>query len=244
MPTHTHKQAVHRSWYGSQQPSPSPPQPFIATTEPIDATSEERDQHIICQKTLMLASQLFPHIESSKDLQIEHVGTGSFHDVVIFTVPTLKLVAEVTHNNLDSGCFTVEEDKYVVRIPRSDITDGSVDMRRNIAILRGLEGKVGALIPRVVTFDTGKENALEAPYTLETRLRGRSLEDLVGSGCTNEAQNVSAFKQVVEVVETLAVVTSPYAGCIAETFGEGTDERLCVTRIPVRCSTFRLMRAL
>lgn len=44
----------------------------------------------MCQKVLILAAQLFPDAACSAVLQVEYVGAGSFHNVIGFTVPTLK----------------------------------------------------------------------------------------------------------------------------------------------------------
>ena len=229
--------AVHQSWPGDRQRTASPPQPFVATVEPMDITSEEQAQNILCQKVLILAAQLFPETRCSKDLQVEYIGSGSFHDVVGFTVPTLKLVTRNPDDTAGSGHFAIEEEKYVVRMPRSDVTDPNVDMRRDIAVLRGLSGRLDVPIPRVIAFNVTKNNLLDAPYTLETRLRGRSLEDLVSKD-TSEEQNVYVLKQVVQLVENLAQVTAPYAGWIAEEFGEGIDRLFCSSGIPMKFFDF------
>jgi hypothetical protein len=232
------QQIFHQSWPGGRRPDGST-QPFIATVEPIDSTPEKREQNILCQKVLMLAAQLFSDAACSGDLQVEHVGAGSYHDVVGFTVPALKPVTSDSDSGRHEGDFTVTEEKYVVRIPRADEADhGDADMRHKIAIVRGLEGKLDVPIPRIVAFDLMGVNVLGAPYTLETRLRGRSLQGLVGNGTALEAHNVSSLKQVVKLVEKLAEATAPYAGDVAEKFGDCIDQRLCSSQIPIRLFEF------
>jgi hypothetical protein len=231
--------ALHQSWVGTPRREESL-QPFIATVEPLDNTLENREQNILCQKVLMLAAQLFPtDAACSADLQVEHVGAGSFHDVIGFTVPTLKLITPDSDSSQHEGRLAIVEGKYVVRIPHADNFDhGGANMRRDIAILRGLEGKLNVHIPRIVAWDLETANVLDAPYTLETRLRGRSLHELVRDGCAFLPHNVASFKQVVRLVEGLAQITAPYAGNIAEDFGEGVDGWLCVGRVPMKLFQF------
>ncbi|KAF3032787.1 hypothetical protein E8E11_003211 [Didymella keratinophila] len=232
--TQKQEQGFHQSWIGTQRQEDTP-EPFIATVEPMDKCSEKRERNILCQKVLMLAAQLFPDTACSSDLQVEYVGAGSFHDVIGFTVPTLKLITSDSDSSRSEGRFVVVEDKYVVRIPHADNFDhGGTNTRRDIAILRGLEGKFDADIPRIVAWDLGTANVLDAPYTLETRLRGRSLHELVRGECALLAHNISSFKQVIRLVEGLAQITARYAGDIAETFGEGIDWRLCASRVPMK----------
>ncbi|KAJ4359320.1 hypothetical protein N0V95_002244 [Ascochyta clinopodiicola] len=169
-----HRQSLHSAL--SRKPSST--KPFIATLEPIDTTPEERVRNILCQKVLMLAAKLFPKAGSSDDRQVEYVGEGSYHQVLGFSVPRLNTA---DCNLEDEGQSVIEPDKYVIRIPR----DGT-EMLREIAVLAGLEGQLNIPIPRVVSFDASKDNILGSQYTIETRLRGRSLEDLVSDDNFNE----------------------------------------------------------
>lgn len=181
------QQAFHQSWVGTQLGVDSP-QPFVATIEPKDTTLEEREHKILCQKVLMLAAQLFPDAACSQDLQVEHIGAGSFHDVIGFAVPTLQPIPSKWR---DESHFTIVEEKYVTRIPRTNHSDQQdTNMRRDIAVLQGLEGRLKIPIPQIIAFNLDDMNVLNAaPCTIETRLRGRSLLELVGDGMTLEGHN-------------------------------------------------------
>lgn len=221
-------------WYGHTF---SPARPFVATVEPIDASPEERARNILCQKATLLIPKLFPDVKSSADLGVEFVGSGSFHDVVGFTIPNSEAATEHLSDILERSKNSIDAEKYVIRIPHTGVTEQDTDMRRDIAILRGLADKIVVTIPRVVAFDMATDNLLDAAYTVESRLPGRTLEDLVGNE-TNEAQNVHIFKQVLRLVENLAAITAPHAGWVAEDFGEGIDDAYCSSGIPMKMFDF------
>lgn len=233
----TYLHPFHTSWHSTPNRTPSPPHPFIATLEPTDPTPEVRAQNILTQKVLLLAAELFPRAACSADLRVEYVGGGSYHHVVGISVPMPQPAIGEPSSAASNTPSAAEGGRYVVRIPRDDVGDPHVDLQREVAVLKGLEGQLEVRIPRVVAFDVSTENALGAPYTLETRLRGCSLEDLLG-GDASEAQTESAFRQVVRLVEDLARITAPYGGWVTESGECGIDERVSASRLPVRLFSF------
>ncbi|KAF9699411.1 hypothetical protein EKO04_002529 [Ascochyta lentis] len=221
----TQLQDLHQSCQDACLQTSFSPQPFFATLEPIDITPEERVQNILCQKVVMLAAELFPEAGSSDDLQVEYVGEGSFHQVIGFAVPQAKVA---NCDPEDEGRLVTDLEKYVVRIPRD-----ATDMLREVAVLKGLEGRLNVPVPRVIAFDASKDNVLGLQYTLETRLRGRSLEDLVGDDSFN-GQSECVLQQVVQLVEGLTEITAPYPGSISEEFNDVMEKGLCSSRIPIK----------
>jgi aminoglycoside phosphotransferase (APT) family kinase protein len=180
----------------------------------------------LCEKVKLILKDLLHVTENPEDLQVKYIGRGSYHKVVGFKIP----------DGTDHPYF--EGGEYVVRIQNQSRADQNTDMERDVAILDGLAGKIDVPISRVLTFDTETMNPLGAAYTIATRLPGFTLESIAEDEDTTTEQNCCMVEQVTYIVEKLASITAPYPGLITSTHGEGIDETLCPSGIPMMMFDF------
>ena len=181
---------------------------------------------VLCGRAEQLLVDLLPGIESSEDFQVEYIGMGSYHKVVGFKVPMPKAATDDTDKPLFEG------GEYVIRIEREDRTN-QVNMERDVAILNGLAGKIDVPIPRVLMFDLGKTNPLNAAYTIATRLPGITLETFAEDEWLTTEQYCCIVENVTSIVERLASITAPYPGLITSSHSDGIDQSICPSGIPM-----------
>jgi hypothetical protein len=151
-----------------------------------DSTSTYRYSHepwdSFQNKALRLAVQLFPNVRT-EDIQLERMRGGSSNRVVGIDVPERKpqgllaLLKRVFDKVLvmigfESRLRPLTTSRYIIRIPRW----GSELVQRNIATLKYASSNIRVPAPTVVSYDSSDQNALGAPYVLQHRLTGQSLQ--------------------------------------------------------------------
>ena len=166
-----------------------------------------------------LILKLFPN-HSNSDIQIERMKGGADNRVIGITLsaphPKLPWYA-IEHLRVKlAACVrgkpkhSRKSKKYILRIPRSS----THDLFHQITTLAYLKDKLTYPVPKVVVFDSSKDNALERPYMLQERLPGQPLTTLWGA--LNNEQRRCAAKCIAEVVRDLHQVTNKCAGVISE----------------------------
>ena len=107
-----------------------------------------------------------------------------------------------------------DKEQYVLRIPVcSDLweTDEKcVAIENDVTILAFLIDKLP--VPRVKAYSTTKENALNAPFTVQTRLPGRSLDQIYGE--LDHKDKLEIADRFVELLARLESVTFATAGTL------------------------------
>lgn len=166
-------------------------------------------------KVTHLASQLFPYVESSAQLEVAYLGTGSYNRVIGLTVKgytPLRYSGNVL-SNLRRLFSNSKPKEYVVRIPYNYEDELAEELLYDIAILQVVAPRLSVPIPTVVDYDTTSDNVLDSPYLLQTRMRGSCLQLIWND--MNCRQRVSAIKQITAITEKISAVTSPIAGRIS-----------------------------
>ncbi|KAF3001268.1 hypothetical protein E8E13_003877 [Curvularia kusanoi] len=205
---------------------------YACLAEDIGSMCFSSPEEALCHKASLLLMELLPDIERTDGLQmVEFVGSGSYHDVIGFKNPHQEAFIK------DTNSPVIEQGDYVLRISRPYLDDTEEDMQNDISILLGLAGKIGVTIPRVVTYDTGKKNPLDAAYTVETRIPGRSLRQSIDDGI-NGTQCIDLVKQVTSLVDKLAAVTAPYAARIVSPSNATANMTLYPSGIPIKMLDF------
>ncbi|KAJ4372032.1 hypothetical protein N0V83_003805 [Neocucurbitaria cava] len=166
-------------------------------------------------KVVQLVAEIFPYVDTSSQLIIDEVGSGSFNRVIGVTILPKKL-CNLTFGSLFKLSCTPQPQEFVVRIPldgRGEWSRLSSDMKADIAILQVVGSRLNVPVPKVLKYELHENNALEKPYVLQSRLRGQSLRVLANT--LNFKQMASAVEQVTKIIEKIAAVTAPAAGFIA-----------------------------
>ncbi|KAL8697066.1 MAG: hypothetical protein Q9224_002484, partial [Gallowayella concinna] len=106
------------------------------------------------------------------------------------------------------------EEQYILRIPvlpELDDDGRCEDIENDAALLGFLYGKLP--VPRVKTFYSTKDNVLEKPYTIQTRLPGISLDEVYDDLSYEEKAGI--VDQFVELLAKVESVTFATAGTFA-----------------------------
>ncbi|KAF2831610.1 hypothetical protein CC86DRAFT_283194, partial [Ophiobolus disseminans] len=159
-----------------------------------------------------LLMQIFPHIKSSEEVQVEEIGEGSYNRVYGLTIPVRPPPSNPgTIRVLRTGQNT---EQFVLRIPinREEMgEDVAEEISREIATLRVVNTRLQIETPRLIQYSTRAENILGKPYVIQTRLRGRSLFDLWES--LNNDQLASAIHQITGIVEHITGFGRGWTSC-------------------------------
>lgn len=107
-----------------------------------------------------------------------------------------------------------DKEQYVLRVPVSaefrETDEKCVAIESNVAILGFLVDKLP--VPRVKAYSATKENALNAPFTVQTRLPGRSLDQIYGE--LDHKDKLEIVDRFVELLARLESVTFATAGTL------------------------------
>ncbi|KAL8722833.1 MAG: hypothetical protein Q9181_007414, partial [Wetmoreana brouardii] len=103
-----------------------------------------------------------------------------------------------------------DKQQYILRVPRCpDMTDGKCLAIENDAALLGyLTEKLP--VPRVKAYSTTEDNALEAPFTIQTRLPGQALDGIYND--LPHEDKLLVVDQFVELLVSLESITLSKAG--------------------------------
>ena len=107
-----------------------------------------------------------------------------------------------------------DKEQYVLRVPVSpdfrEIDEKCVAIENDVIILGFLVDKLP--VPRVKAYSATKDNALNAPFTVQTRLPGRSLDQIYGD--LDHKDKLEIVDRVVELLVRLESVTFTTAGTL------------------------------
>lgn len=127
-------------------------------------------------------------------------------------------IGPIHHGDTYQNCIyalssTIDADQqYILRVPVCPDfreSDGKCEAIENdAAVLAILNGKLP--VPRVTAYSTTKENALNTPYAVQTKLPGSSLDDLYEE--MDQPQKLSITDQYVELMAKIESIKFPEAG--------------------------------
>ena len=127
-------------------------------------------------------------------------------------------VEELQHGYTFQNCvyalnsLTDEKEQYILRVPVCPDfreTDERCEAIENDAFLLGyLADKLP--VPRVKAYSTTRDNALNAPFTVQTRLPGQSLDDVYGD--LDHKDKFAIADQIVDLLAKIESVTFATAG--------------------------------
>ena len=107
-----------------------------------------------------------------------------------------------------------DKEQYVLRVPVSpdfrETDEKCVAIENGVIILGFLGDKLP--VPRVKAYSATKDNALNAPFTVQTRLSGRSLDQIYGD--LDHKDKLEIVDRVVELLARLESVTFATAGTL------------------------------
>ncbi|KAL8701656.1 MAG: hypothetical protein Q9201_004788 [Fulgogasparrea decipioides] len=103
-----------------------------------------------------------------------------------------------------------DKEQYILRVPLCpDMTDGKcLAIENDAALLRYLADKLP--VPRVKAYSTTADNALDAPFTIQTRLPGRALDGIYND--LPHEDKLLIIDQFVELLVSLESIILPKAG--------------------------------
>ena len=108
----------------------------------------------------------------------------------------------------------VDKEQYILRIPVYPYfqeTDGKcVAIENEVTVLGFLVNKLP--VPRVKAYSATKENALNAPFTVQTRLPGQSLDQIYAD--LDHKDKIGIADQFVEVLARLESITFATSGTL------------------------------
>ncbi|KAL8789931.1 MAG: hypothetical protein Q9195_006592 [Heterodermia aff. obscurata] len=102
-------------------------------------------------------------------------------------------------------------ESYILRVP---LQPSGVSVENDVALLRHLAHRLPGLTPRVVAYDSTRANALGAPFSVQTRMRGTSLDNVWGQ--MGQEERMGIVEQVVEVLGKIEAVGFGVAGTFEE----------------------------
>ena len=192
-----------------------------------------------------------PEIDSDIDMDVEETSTTSSSDdseMEPFDMYLPKI--EQLLKDIDFHDFSVEvlqhgysyqncvyalkpcsgdEEQYILRVPvcpDMDDTDSRCQaILNNVALLGYLADKMP--VPRVKAFSAKKDNSLGAPFELQTRLPGQSLDGLY-SGMTY-TDKLAIVDQLVDLIKKLESISFTKAGTFMAPLGFPNSSKDCVT---------------
>lgn len=105
-----------------------------------------------------------------------------------------------------------EEEQYILRVPtlpEQRETNGKYEpIRNDVTLLGYLQEKLA--VPRVKAYCITRDNALKAPFTLQTRIPGASLDRIYGT--LDQTDKLAIIDQVVELIVKLESIRFPKRG--------------------------------
>lgn len=111
-------------------------------------------------------------------------------------------------------CFKDDKEQYILRVPVSpdfrETDKKCVAIENDVAILGFLVDKLP--VPRVKAYSATRENALGAPFTVQTRLPGQSLDQIYGD--LDHEDKLEIIDRFVELLAKLESVTFATAGTL------------------------------
>jgi hypothetical protein len=154
-----------------------------------------------------------------------HVGANFFEDIVRLPGGSFNRIIAA---NLHYHDPTSTAQKVVFRVPRlaQDGDSPNEDIRTQFSILEALNN-MGIQVPRVLAYDCTSDNAIEMPFSLQTRLEGQGL-DLVYQSLTI-AEKLGIASELVRILVAIENVKFENSGrlcCSAEVSARKTVENV------------------
>ena len=176
-------------------------------------------------------------------IQIEHMKGGSYNRIMALNIllpPLPKFSNEWVAARLPNPLGTQKEERsvqkeeleqFIIRIPRFGLL--GYGMGYNIAILQFARSCLSSPVARLLSFDLSAENAPGDPYTIQERLQGQNLDDIITT--LNLAQLKCLTLQVMSCLEEMRGITSTSAGVLRPTTTDtSTKVRLDKFMVPPR----------
>lgn len=200
-----------------------------ATSSDYSAAFEQEPFTSFQQKVKRLFLKTFPG-HGPADIRIESIRGGSFNRIVGLTVLTPRRFTVRWLQQRLRACIDLHDgigsEKYIVRIPRFNIeVEGMID---DIVTLQFASSRLQLPVPVLIHFEVFAANAINSPYTIQTRLPGMHLSSLR----LNLEQNKSLLRNVIEVHRQLNSITNTSPGNIAIATSSSAEVQLYQFEIP------------
>lgn len=172
---------------------------------------EDEDFEAFRPKVLALCRTIWPDI-SPELFQIEHVGGGSFNQIIGITID-------------DKGDTPfLDEDrtrKFIIRIPRSWWARTSW-AEHEVAIITYLKAHTQLPVPEIIKYDLTSKNKIGSRYTVQYWIQGKSAQEVYPT--LNQAQKLHFAKKLGSAIREMSLVSLPTAGFLdPESIIEKTD---------------------
>lgn len=100
--------------------------------------------------------------------------------------------------------------RLIIRIPRFSLLGYGIGY--DIAVLQFARSRLSGPVARLLSFDLSADNALNNPYTIQERLRGHNLDEIITT--LNLGQLKCLVRQLVSSLEEMRGITSTSAGVL------------------------------
>ncbi|KAJ4372024.1 hypothetical protein N0V83_003797 [Neocucurbitaria cava] len=200
-----------------------------ATSSDSSAAWEQEPFTSFQHKVKRLFLKAFPGYGFA-DIRVDSIKGGSFNRVIGVTILephrfTVRWLQQRMRACIGLHVETRSE-QYVVRIPRFDTeVEKMID---DIAALQFASFRLQLPVPVLIHFEVFAANAINSPYTIQTRLPGLHLSSLR----LNLEQRKSLLRNVMEVQRQLNSVTNTSAGNITIATSSIAEVQLYQFEIP------------
>jgi hypothetical protein len=193
-------------------------------------------------KAEQLFVALFP-ARCNDTLTVTRMHGGGFNRIMGLTITPSKpskytlpwfqqgiksLYGSCTRTNTRSAKLS----EYILRAPRSP--GEAADMEYDVAALQYAHRAVKLPIPKVVSYDSGAENALGQQYMIQERLPGRNGDEVWRDVKLTVQQRQSMVREIIRISQSMQAVTSDCAGTIKPTTDTTSQTSLVIEKLVPR----------
>ena len=152
-----------------------------------------------------------------EEIQITRLDGGSYNRIFALKFrPSATIRPSVLNPLLDyqpsSARHAIQEDtpsgNYILRVSRGWGPDGTIEDQVNILSYVKLHTDLS--IPRILAYDTGSNNDLEQPYSLQTRVPGVPLSTILGG--LSFSQRLDLVDEIATIIKKTQKIVSPVPG--------------------------------
>ena len=142
-----------------------------------------------------------------EEVTITRLDGGSFNRIIALSVkPSLALTQAVLPVLSRKQNQNEQSEHYILRIARL----GDLEIPNHVATLFYIQKHSTIPVPRVLAFDIGSDNVLEKPYTLQQRIPGVPLENIIEELTFEQRRGLAV--QIARIIRQMQDVRNPVAG--------------------------------
>ena len=157
-----------------------------------------------------------------EEIQITRLAGGSFNRIFALTFPPSAVLHPPVLNsfldhqplNTRRGLPSSQKDfgfgEFILRVSRGWENDGEIE--HHVDILSYVQLHTDIPSPRILAYDSGSDNDVELPYTLQTRIPGVPLSTILGS--LTFSQRLDLVHEIATIIKKTQKIMGPVPGKI------------------------------